>query len=476
MRALAWLSFGTLATLTAFCGFRPEPASGTVACGVGGAACCPEDYVCVGRGAVTEGSTASGVGTCWRKQDVPPGVFHDYTLSVPDDPACLVTDWLPPGLSLPVPPDAGAGGGGGSTLATSDGGPTAVGTGGTGPAVGPIQVSCGDAHTCAVVEGKALCWGLNRYGQLGNDSVIDHSLVPVPVVGLDSGVTEIAAGDFHTCAVVNGGLQCWGSNFNDTHTKLPTQVPGLEAGVTGVCAGAGYSCAIVGGEVQCWGHNKDGQLGDGTTTDKLLPVRVPGLGAGVTAVACGVGHTCVVIRGGVRCWGRNYDGETGDATKRSPRLTPMEPNGIPPGVTDVGAGIQFTCALSGGGVYCFGQNGGSQLGNGSFQSELYPVQPRGLTKDVTAIAIGSEACAILDGAAWCWGDKLANENPYSRKRVPIKVVERIGTKKVTGVAMGTRHACLVLGKEIMCWGNNDSGQIGNGLEGGWAYYPDPVLL
>jgi hypothetical protein len=113
MQAKAWLSLGALVASSAYCGFHPNPTSGTVVCGSERPSCCPEGYVCAGRGAaLAEGSTAPGLGTCWRIEDVPAGNSHDYTPDVAYDPACLVTDWLPPGMVPFQIRDAGVGGGG----------------------------------------------------------------------------------------------------------------------------------------------------------------------------------------------------------------------------------------------------------------------------------------------------------------------------------------------------------------------------
>src|SRR5512138_1232901 len=106
-RARACLCTAALASLAA-CGFSPQPQSGTVVCKAQGSACCPEGYVCVGRGLATPGGPADG--TCWSKADLPVEAFtavHDYTPAVPSDPACVVTDWLPPELvALGNLPDA----------------------------------------------------------------------------------------------------------------------------------------------------------------------------------------------------------------------------------------------------------------------------------------------------------------------------------------------------------------------------------
>ena len=113
MRIVSIVPLVAVALFVAFCGFHPQPMSGAVVCTVGGSACCPAHYVCVGRGAITADGLADATGTCWSQQDLPPEALsatHDYTPNVLSDPACLVTDWLPPDMGLPDGGDPGVGG------------------------------------------------------------------------------------------------------------------------------------------------------------------------------------------------------------------------------------------------------------------------------------------------------------------------------------------------------------------------------
>jgi alpha-tubulin suppressor-like RCC1 family protein len=70
-------------------------------------------------------------------------------------------------------------------------------------------IAAGGNHTCALTEaGGVLCWGYNYYGQLGDGTsgeYDDISTTPVQVSGLQSGVTALAAGYNHTCALTDAG-------------------------------------------------------------------------------------------------------------------------------------------------------------------------------------------------------------------------------------------------------------------------------
>src|SRR5438093_9846733 len=151
----------------------------------------------------------------------------------------------------------------------------------------------------------------------------------VSVTGVSA---QVDAGGFHSCALTAAGQAfCWGNNRGQLGDGTPFDrlVPTAVAGgltFAALSAGDGASCGLTPtGAAYCWGFNNSGQLGDGTTTDRLSPTPVAGgltfamLSAGNNAAG---GHTCgVTTSGATYCWGRNANGQLGDGTTTD-RLVP----------------------------------------------------------------------------------------------------------------------------------------------------------
>jgi hypothetical protein len=166
-----------------------------------------------------------------------------------------------------------------------------------------------------------------------------------------------------------------------TDRLTPAPVNGL-ANAMALAAGGGHTCAVVGGVARCWGANASGQLGDGTNLSSPFPVPVSGL-AGVTAITSGTVHTCAVLADGAAyCWGSNFFGELGDRSAASKRLLPvrvLESTRNLGSVAGISAGTAHTCALSLSGLskgapMCWGRNSSGELGNGNTVNTNFAVE------------------------------------------------------------------------------------------------------
>lgn len=336
-------------------------------------------------------------------------------------------------------------------------------------------IAVGGFHTCALMEaGNIKCWGANWHGQVGDDTKIERHL-PVDVVGLGAPAVLVAAGKYHTCAILEtGALQCWGYNMygqlgnNSTYDRpVPQDVYAMSSGIQSVSLGENHSCALDNaGQVWCWGNNYEGQLGIGNTDMQLIPVNVAGMGDGNLAIKAGMRFTCAIDpENNPKCWGENWAGQLGDESQiRS--LTPVEVSELPSTIMSIGAGDSHTCVvLVTQGLMCWGSNSFGQLGNGDSAIRLQAVDVVGLTSGIVVISSGGmHSCAITtEGALKCWGNNKFGQLGNGSTIDSVTPVAVIGLEHdVTAVATGGFHTCAAFNEDVYCWGYNGFGQVGDG--------------
>ena len=342
------------------------------------------------------------------------------------------------------------------------------------------------------VPGSAWAWGENTYGDLGNATTANSSTaVPVGIPPSATIVTAIAGGWGHSLAITsNGRALAWGSNVlgqlgnGTTSTTGCTCIPfpvsvSLPSGttVTAIAGGGSHSLAVTSdGHVLAWGNGAWGALGNGTQNESNVPVMasMPS-GTVATAVAAGRNHSLALTSTGqVFAWGDNSYGELGNGTTVS-TLIPV-PVSLPSGTTviAIAAGEQHNLALtSTGTVLAWGYNYWGQLGNGTTTTTGCSCSRSPV---LVSLAPGTSVAAIAGGRAHslavtsagqvlAWGNgqygQLGN-GLTSDSSIPIQLSMAPGTV-VGGIAAGSDHSLVFTSRgQVLAWGYNYHGELGNG--------------
>jgi alpha-tubulin suppressor-like RCC1 family protein len=228
--------------------------------------------------------------------------------------------------------------------------------------------------------------------------------------------------------------------------------------VIDITAGYDFTLALTSsGDVWAWGDTPSDYK------NSLTPTRIEVLSNIVAISAPSDGqHACALTHsGGVKCWGFNGDGQLGNGSTDS-SLTPVDVVGLTENVIAIATGLKHGCAvMNDGTIKCWGDNEYGKLGNGTTESSLTPVSVSGIN-DAIAVAAGQMfTCAITrSGGVKCWGDSIElGNNRIGDSSVPVDVTGL--SSGVRSISAGTNHACaLTSGGGLKCWGNSLSGGLG----------------
>jgi alpha-tubulin suppressor-like RCC1 family protein len=404
----------------------------------------------------------------------------------------------------------------------------------------------GGAHNLArLADGTVVSWGNNLTGQLGDNSTTDRT-TPVQVCAMGAtdcvanpltGVTALAAAGAvqgqdgvwsqNLALRPDGSVLAWGHNgygqLGDNSTvnrTTPVQVCAVGAtdcaanpltGVTAVAVGGSHSQALLpGGRVLSWGDNSDGQLGDYSATNRGTPVLVCASTAAadcnakpltnVIALAPGSSHSVALLADRrVMAWGSQTVRQLGDGVPGQARPAAVCAPGASDCVADPLAGV--TAISAGGGYDGFGASGYSlalkvngtvlgwgyndhgQVGDGTWTDSSIPrpvcavgatdCAANPMTRVAAIAAGGNHSLALLsNGQVVAWGDnwrgQLGNGTSNGRNRPgPVCAVGATDCtvnplSGVVAIAAGDNHSLAVLSNgRVVAWGENDSGQLGD---------------
>jgi alpha-tubulin suppressor-like RCC1 family protein len=313
-----------------------------------------------------------------------------------------------------------------------------------------VSLSLSWDHSAVISSsGRVFTWGRNNYGQLGDNTILNRS-VPTEItsnfnLGSNDKIVSLSLGYYHSSAVSsNGRIFTWGDNgygkIGDgatTSRLIPTEITSnfnlaTNDKIIALSLGWDHSSAVSStGRIFTWGRNGSGQLGDGTTTDRLMPTEITSrfaLSANdkiISLSLSGYNSSALSSSGRIFGWGDNNYGQIGDGTTNN-RLVPTEITSrfsLTAGdkIISLSLGGDHSSAVSSAGrIFTWGRNSEGQLGDG----------------------------AILN------------------RSVPTEITSRFSLAagdKIVATSLGSNHSSAISSSgRLFTWGFNGTGQLGNG--------------
>ena len=363
--------------------------------------------------------------------------------------------------------------------------------------IGPVAIGESLLLDGGVIQDSS---GNDAYIKLPENTILKNIRIKSPFVRylqkVSAGPSPRLGSSYFNCLTTTAGNVNCGGYVN---------VPAI-ANILEISSLDGHACVLNNsGNVLCWGDGTSGKLGHGESTNHASsPVTVvsgsavsPPPLSNIVQVSAGVEHTCALSNSKeVYCWGGNSSGQLGDGTNINKHyavaVVGVDGVGTLANIVQVGAGENFTCALSDSGVvYCWG----SKLYFTGQASSLQPREIRDPSRPdfrvprIVQISVGGDhACALTyKNRVICWGasqdfngsqlGRGANSSSFIRK-LDYVVDGDASTNPLGGivqVAAGGNHTCaLNESGSVLCWGDRSYNILGDGFNGGSRNYPDTV--
>jgi len=343
-------------------------------------------------------------------------------------------------------------------------------------------------------DGRAYCWGYNFFGEMGvgrRDPATVHFPVP-EAVHTDVRFRSIHKGEYGTCGVdVDDYAWCWGLSQNGARGIFlpeedfggsPVPMPVLAGRIQQLAMGSNHTCAIsTEGDTWCWGAGFDGAVGVGDQEHHYLPVQLEG--HTFTQIVAGNYHTCALDPAGAAwCWGSNQLGQIGNGAQRDggdvgslgePVLEPTKVVGDHVFVQL--SASNHTCGLKANGeVWCWGNNQSRQITDDpGAPTEIGTPWQIPIPQGVVFAEIGTgwhHACGrTAAGEVWCWGNNDSGQLGDGTMRssaVPVQVATELLFDKMR--VYGNTVCGIAQGGGAYCWGSNYTADLGGGYTPGYS--------
>lgn len=332
----------------------------------------------------------------------------------------------------------------------------------------------GSDHSCGIMtDGTIWCWGR---GPLDLENPGDRITTETPIqFGSDSDWVELSvAGDNHCGLKTDGSAWCWGNNSGgqlgdgtSSSSYVPVE-PISELDWNYIGATRSSTCGIKEDDtLWCWGSNYEGKLGIGSQELWYDTPQQVGDSGDWLMVSAGDGHACGIRTDNTLwCWGSNEQGRLGQGNQdeEDSSLVPVQV-GTDSDWVDLSVG-EHSCAIrENGSLWCWGDNHGGQLGDGTTEDRSLPVRTVAEAQWIEIAVSHRHSCGIQDdGSLWCWG-----RNTYGQLGTPEDGLQYAEPTRVdidrefVTVATGPENTCTVTDQgALYCWGSNDHGQVGDG--------------
>lgn len=347
------------------------------------------------------------------------------------------------------------------------------------------QVSAGTEHSVGTrTDGTLWAWGRNNNGQIGQGNTTTVEYTSPTQIGADNDWAWVVSGANHCVAVkTTGTLWAWGLNssgqLGDGSTTLrsaPVQVGTVTTWSQlghQLHAGGDSTLAIrTNGTLWAWGSNSNGQLGDGSTTNRNAPVQIGTVTTWSRITGTTISSIGLRTNGTLWTWGANGSGQLGDGTLTE-RNSPAQLGTTTTWQAMSGGASHFLARQSDGSLWSWGLNSSGQLGQGRANLATGNTPQRVGTASNWSEMVGGANFSLAtttDGGLRGWGSNNSSQLGYL-PRLPLPLYPQLGPVTAAAAGGSNHSAFILVDGSLWTFGSNSSGQLGLGAT---SSLPQPV--